>query len=126
MGAIYAMDASGAHIRPLRVSNVDNVDNPTWAPDGLRVAYSGNDHGPGIYITTTANNGTVRVTPPGGSFGGAQLYGQPGWSPDGTAIAYAGTFEVPGNLYVINSDGTGITQLTDDLESGSPSWRPIQ
>ncbi len=46
--------------------------------------------------------------------------------PDGTRIAFTsdGT-EDNGEIYVKNSDGSGLTQLTDDPAYDSfPAWRP--
>jgi Tol biopolymer transport system component len=50
------------------------------------------------------------------------------WSPDGTKIAYSAStvHEMSPQIYVMNADGTGITQLTSDqtLNSRGPSWSP--
>ena len=121
---MYVMDANGTH-RRLLLHSGNQDDNPTWSPDGIRIAYAGEDRGPGIYLTSTRGQGTVKVTSSNLALEGGEPYGQPGWSPDGTALAFAGTFEVPSNLYIINSDGTGLTRLTNDGAAGSPSWRPI-
>ena len=47
------------------------------------------------------------------------------WSPDGTSLAFVGlgsdTF--PGGLTVMNADGTGLRQVTDDGDR--PAWQPV-
>lgn len=53
----------------------------------------------------------------------------PSFSPDGTQIAFNyGPVDTNGNahpdLYVINADGTGLTQLTHDGLSQVPRWSP--
>ena len=49
----------------------------------------------------------------------------PEWAPDGKQIAFtsgqAGAIEI----FVMNADGTGVTQLTDNDDwDGSPVWSP--
>lgn len=49
------------------------------------------------------------------------------WSPDGSKIAYSAVaVEEPSQIYVMNSDGTGIIKLTSDktADSYDPSWSP--
>jgi len=51
------------------------------------------------------------------------------WSPDGTAIAFNGNVTSLGNaIYTINSDGSGLKQLTNLKNTGeyniSPTWSP--
>jgi TolB protein len=52
----------------------------------------------------------------------------PTWSPDGTRIAFTsdGTKDnADAEIYVMNSDGSGLTKLTDDPAYDSfPVWRP--
>jgi Tol biopolymer transport system component len=47
------------------------------------------------------------------------------WSPDGTSLAFvgfgSGTF--PGGLTVMNANGNGLRQVTDD--GGDPAWQPV-
>ena len=42
---------------------------------------------------------------------------------DGSKIAYTGLGSYGPSVYLINSDGTGKVELTDDL-SGDPVWSP--
>ncbi len=49
----------------------------------------------------------------------------PAWSPDGTQITFSSDRADKGNLdvYVMNADGTGVTQLTDAPgEDRGTSW----
>ena len=48
------------------------------------------------------------------------------WSPDGTSLAFvaSGGEGVPaGGLIVIDADGTGLRQVTED--GGGPAWQPV-
>ena len=51
----------------------------------------------------------------------------PAWSPDGSKIAFNSSSTGNNNIYVINADGTGKTQLTfytGDIGVSSPTWSP--
>jgi dipeptidyl aminopeptidase/acylaminoacyl peptidase len=61
----------------------------------------------------------------------AKVAAEPAWSPDGTRIAFVlstpehlGAYAGDGDLYVMNADGTGLTQLTDGLRDAHPAWSP--
>lgn len=54
------------------------------------------------------------------------------WSPDGRRLAYVGAIEqseynvIAGEIFVVNADGTGTTQMTftSDIVEGDPTWSP--
>ena len=51
----------------------------------------------------------------------------PAWSPDGNKLAFISPVTGNNNVYVINADGTGTTQLTfntGDVGVTSPAWSP--
>ncbi len=54
--------------------------------------------------------------------------GSPDWSPDGSRMAFdvRTDFRDPGQIYTINADGSGLTNLTGDspLVKGPPAWSP--
>jgi hypothetical protein len=77
-------------------------------------------------------NGEITLTDPGG-FGAEQLAvdtetrrKDPDWSPDGSKIVYASTqAQEDDDLYVMNADGTDLTQLTDAAgDEYGPAWSP--
>jgi Tol biopolymer transport system component len=105
-----------------------------WSPDGKRIAFLRDSFtSPEQYsVFTIAIDGSDlrRVTPEG------MEVGNPHWSPDGTRILFQSPKEpVQGgeqNIYVINADGTGISQLTAHLTADKnsvqgtfhPCWSP--
>ncbi len=49
---------------------------------------------------------------------------EPGWSPDGQQIVHWGCQESNCGLFIIRSDGTNKTRLTDGAHDGTPVWSP--
>lgn len=56
---------------------------------------------------------------------------EPRWSPDGSQIAfvmspkgYLTRYAGDGDIYVMNSDGTGIHRVTHGLDASAPVWSP--
>lgn len=96
----------------------------TWSPNGFELAFS--DEGSGsdstaIYVLNLKTEELHRVAD--------WFYRQsaPTFSPDGSQIAfetiYNASEEIEAGIWVVNSDGTGLHQLTDEWQ-GEPSWSP--
>jgi Tol biopolymer transport system component len=130
------MNADGSDVRPLPIPSQEVEFS--WAPDGQRAAYAhfapDNVACPGAQFEIfTANlDGTVvkqlTTSPTTDDV-------EPAWSPDGNKIAFIRQdrqFFVDycdiysSNLYVMNADGTGLTQLTNSVPGYAywPDWSP--
>jgi Tol biopolymer transport system component len=90
-GQLELIDPDGSNRTPVHVQ--EGIWQPTWSPDGARIAYrgwdgvsDGNDE-PGLYVVNRdGSEPTLLLGPlPGiGAF-------DPAWSPDGSKIAYIGS-----------------------------------
>ncbi len=95
---------------------------PSWSPNGRRLAYSRYENGHArIYTTDVLGQVETQLTAV------PQLWEdtQPAWSPDGSKIAFVrrnavGEFD----LWVMNADGSGPTQLTTAHTDRAPAWSP--
>ena len=100
---------------------------PTWSPDGTKIAFVRDSSGNQRQVWTIKPDGTgpTRVSPLDNRY-----VDHPTWSPDGTRIAYGGGhgFGAFGDIYVINSDGTGavtnLTSGTSSINDVAPDWSP--
>jgi hypothetical protein len=108
---IWVVNVDGSNLRNLTSgpSEPARADNPSWSPDGTRIAYT--------YAITS-----VKTIAPDGT-GSTTVVANLGevweisWSPDGTKIAIANDARGPlqEELFVVNADGSGLTQPGVDL-----------
>jgi Tol biopolymer transport system component len=115
---IYKMRPDGSNLKQV-THNTTNDTNPTWSPDGTKIAFERLDK---IFVKDMTNGRVVRLTDNAGisSF-------QPAWSPDGTRIAFVSSRDGGGNeIYTMNSsDGSGVRKLTDNgIREFEPTWSP--
>jgi Tol biopolymer transport system component len=101
---------------------VAQEDGPVWSPDGSRIAFNS---GP----TDEPLESEVVVVKPDGS-GRTTLTHHPGfdlspdWSPDGQRIVFVRTDNGDNEIYVLNSDGSHLVNVSrrpDSFES-APDW----
>ncbi len=107
-------DSSGTYV------SVGN-DSPHWSWDGTKIAFvkttrTGSVVNADIYAMQANGTGAVKLTNSTASESG------PKWSPDGTKIAFARG----GEIWVMNANGTGQTQLTalSTTTESQPAWSP--
>jgi Tol biopolymer transport system component len=113
---VYVANADGSGVVQRSIF-LDNRD-PLWSPDGAWIAFiSTRDMRTDIYVMPAAGGREVSITNGAAVDWGANMV----WSPDSGALA----FETAGDLYVVNRDGSGLRQLTNDPAIDSaPDWSP--
>ena len=94
--------------------------SPTWLSD-TRLVFSASDgNDKEIYAVNTNGTGLLQLT------NNSVQENWPSASADGAKIAFlrtGSTFTIPNTLFVMNSDGSGATQISDKSLGGA-SWSP--
>ena len=115
---IYVMDGDGDN--QVRITDDPAFDtDPTWSPDGNRIAFvsnrdGGNDH---IYVMDFDGRHLVKLT--------EQLENRdPSWSPDGKKIAFTRKKAGSSQIWVMHTDGSNQIEVTNLAWDYDPAWSP--
>lgn len=128
----YVMNADGSGLTDLTNLTCSNPDpavcgaetDPTWYPDGSKIAFVSGRGGTNanIYVMNADGTGAVRLT------NNSSYDYSPSWSPDGGRIIFDSDRNDPGGneeLYVMNADGSGQSRLTNNSARDiQPAWSP--
>jgi TolB protein len=107
---IYIMNVDGSGLTRLADGHY-----PAWSPDGKRIAFFGQG---GLYVMNTDGGDQTLLSDRSGN--------SPDWSPDGSQIVFTSVRDRSSEIYVINTDGSGLISLTNTPESEEfePAWSP--
>jgi Tol biopolymer transport system component len=119
---IFAMNADGTGQTQL-THNESNEFDPTWSPDGKRIAFSRfpsdfSSDGE-LFVMNADGSGQTQITD-----NAAQDFG-PVWSPDGKRLAFVSDRTGGNEVFTMNPDGSGVSQLTHDaFVNAATNWSP--
>jgi len=106
---IWVMNVDGSQKTQL-TTNPGTDERPTWSGDGTRIAFSSIrtafSNTPDIWSMKANGSDLLRLTTANGRDG------DPAWSRDGSKIAFSSVRDGNEEIFLMNPDGTGQTQLT--------------
>jgi hypothetical protein len=134
-GEIFVMNSDGTGVTPITSSASVFEVSPAWSPDGMRIAYVRQEagHSGGCDIHSVAPDGlndVEIVNLPTSTE--VQSCSDLDWAPDASKLVFTlnrplpGEFDTAPEIYVVNANGTGVTNLTNTLRDReyTPAWSP--
>jgi TolB protein len=114
---VYVVNADGTGVVRLTHDPVADFD-PSWSPDGRRIAYRHEDEKSGqIYVMNADGSQKRNLTRRRG------LDYSPAWSPDGRRIAFGSVRAGKATIWVMRPDGSGRRRL-NRVYGEYPAWSP--
>jgi len=106
--------------RLTQTTDTTTANDPAFSPDGSRIAFaSQRDGNPEIYVMNADGRGAARIT------NDPQGDGRPVFSADGQSLVFHSSRTAgKQQIWSVNLDGTGLTQLTKDSINLSPTVSP--
>jgi Tol biopolymer transport system component len=132
---VFIVNSNGTGLKRILPPTIRvNCCTFNWSPQGNEIAFSRHatpDLHSSLWVMHSDGSGLRPLpVPPGSGCGGANADPaaigclEPAWSPDGRKVAFAGGLDLDtdGEIYTVNVDGTGLTQVTHTGASQSPDW----
>ena len=122
---VFAADVDGTNKVNISHDPGTRTDaTPEWSSDGTLVAFARYD-GSGSSIMVAEGTKLTNLTPRP-TRGVSNV--DPSWSPDGTSIVFASNRDGNFDLYVVNTNGSGLRKLTKSdgsIQNLEPDWSPV-
>jgi Tol biopolymer transport system component len=131
-GDVWVVPVDGSSAGNLTHSDEPDSD-AMWSPDGRRLAFTrqtirpqaGQPYYEDIWVMNADGTGPQRLTESSqaADYAGARA---PRWSPDGKRILFESGLGTNRDLYTIEPDGSGLTNLTNTpgIDEANASWAP--
>lgn len=108
---IYRLSFTAEDSRLVRLTDDPAADrNPSWSPDGRRIAFSSERTGAGDIYTMRADGDDLRRVTDHPAYEGA-----PRFSPDGTAIVFEAERDGRAEIYIVPAEGGRVRQVTSSI-----------
>jgi Tol biopolymer transport system component/DNA-binding winged helix-turn-helix (wHTH) protein len=112
--------SAGKAALPVRLESSSRQQwDPSYSPDGRRLAFGSNRSGSDqIWVSDAQGGGASQIT-----HFGATHPGYPRWSPDGASIALNAAHNAMSDIYVVRPDGSGPRRVSSQTGGDTiPSW----
>jgi TolB protein len=118
VGKIGAVDGDGNN--PKTLLDLDGYSTrPQWSPDGSKIAFLRelpSCNSPCVLSIADGSGNLVEEVDDFKNSQGLHMVFPFGWSPDGSKLGFSVRWFVRDKLYIVNSDGTGLTAITGDSQ----------
>ena len=125
---VWVMNADGSGKKNLTKGALGG-GRPVWSPDGKQIAFvTAEDSGDGLIYLVNADGSGVK--PLGGDVSSLDL--NPDWAENGGGLEWASDGRIlfcnaaddHGDVFAVDQDGSGLTQLTEGAELGTFAMSP--
>ena len=110
---IYTIDINGSNLTNITNNPTSHDTKPSWSPDGSRIAFASKRVADREQIFLMNSDGTGQTLVPTDP---SRLAAYPSWSSTGLSLL----FSMNAEIYVVNTDGTGLTKIFD--AGTHPNW----
>jgi len=131
---VFVINTNGTGLKQILPADFNLSSFGSWSPQGNEILFSRHvtpDVHSSLWVVHSDGSGLHEINvQPASACGGANAdpsalgCNEPAWSPDGTMIAVVRSHsnDVDGEIYTVNVDGTGLTQVTDAPGANNPDW----
>ena len=120
---IFLMNADGSNQRAITATGIGTTNyGGKYSPDGTKIAFASNrDDDPNdnivhndIYLVKPDGSNVTRLTYNMDNEAGRS------WSPDGKQLVFSSVVDSVAQLFIINADGSGQSQITNSIGNPNP------